>query len=92
MARSASRLDPVFASRRISPARVPERHVPEHRLREAARPQFVAREVGPSTIALLVVALAVLWGAARPVGQPNTSFVGQLLGAESVLLLSIGLS
>ena len=33
----------------------------ESRLRETARPQFVAREVGPATIGLLVVANAVLW-------------------------------
>jgi hypothetical protein len=60
----------------------------ESRLRETARPQFVAREVGPTTIGLLVVANAVLWIVARPAGQPTGTFVGQLLGAESILLLS----
>ena len=63
----------------------------ESRLRETARPQFVAREVGPATIGLLVVANAVLWIVGRPAGQPTGTFVGQLLGAESILLLSIGL-
>ncbi len=89
--RSACRLDPAPAAHGISTAGASERHVPEHRLREAARPQFVAREVGPSTIGLLVIALGVLWVAAWPAEQPTGSFVGQLLGAESVLLLSIGL-
>ena len=63
----------------------------ESRLRETARPQLVAREVGPATIGLLVVANAVLWIVGRPAGQPTGTFVGQLLGAESILLLSIGL-
>jgi predicted ferric reductase len=54
-------------------------------------PRFVAREVGPTTICALVVALAVLWVVARPAGEPAGSFVGQLLGAEAILLLSIGL-
>jgi predicted ferric reductase len=54
------------------------------------RPQFVAREVGPAAIGVLVVAYAVLWLVARPAG-PLGSYVGQLLGAEAVLLLSIGL-
>jgi predicted ferric reductase len=57
----------------------------------APRVRFVAREVGPTTIAVLVVAQAVLWILARPAGQPSGSYVGQLLGAESILLLSIGL-
>jgi predicted ferric reductase len=56
-----------------------------------ARPPLAAREVGPATIALLVVALAALWLVAQPAGAPTGAYVGQLLGAESVLLLSIGL-
>jgi predicted ferric reductase len=55
------------------------------------RPQFVPREIGPATIGVLVVANAVLWAAARPAGEPAKSYIGQLLGAESVLLLSIAL-
>jgi predicted ferric reductase len=47
--------------------------------------------VGPTTIGALVLALAVLWTVARPAGQPTGSYVGQLLGAEAILLLSIGL-
>jgi predicted ferric reductase len=57
----------------------------------ATRARFVAREVGPTTIVVLVVAQAVLWIVARPAGQPTGSYVGQLLGAEAILLLSIGL-
>jgi predicted ferric reductase len=56
-----------------------------------ARPPLSARDVGPATIALLVVALAALWLVAQPAGEPTGAYVGQLLGAESVLLLSIGL-
>ena len=53
--------------------------------------RFVAREVGPATIGVLVLAEAVLWIVARPAGEPTARYVGQLLGAESILLLSIGL-
>ena len=53
--------------------------------------RFVAREVGPAIIGFLVAALAVLWAAARPSGEPAQRYVGQLLGAESILLLTIGL-
>jgi predicted ferric reductase len=53
--------------------------------------RFVAREVGPATIGILVLALALLWAVAQPSGEPTTSYVGQFLGAESILLLSIGL-
>ncbi|QEC49028.1 hypothetical protein FSW04_16590 [Baekduia soli] len=54
-------------------------------------PRLAAREVGPATIVLLVVAVAVLWLIARPAGEPAGRHVGQLLGAESVLLLSVAL-
>lgn len=50
-----------------------------------------ARRVGPAVIVALVAGYAVLWFAARPGGQPATSYVGQFFGAEAVLLLSIGL-
>ena len=53
--------------------------------------RFVAREVGPTTIAVLVVAEGVLWVVARPAGEPTRRYLGQWLGAESILLLSIGL-
>jgi predicted ferric reductase len=49
------------------------------------------RRVGPAVIALLVIAEAVLWAADRPAGEPARRYLGQLLGAESVLLLSIAL-
>jgi hypothetical protein len=57
----------------------------------APRARFVARELGPATIGVLVVGEGVLWTVARPAGDSTASFVGQLLGAESILLLSIGL-
>jgi predicted ferric reductase len=53
--------------------------------------RFVAREVGPATIGVLVVALGVLWAVAQPAGEPAGRYLGQGLGAESILLLSIGL-
>jgi predicted ferric reductase len=49
------------------------------------------RRVGPVTVALLVVAYAVLWLVARPAGVALGTFLGQLAGAEAVLLLSMGL-
>jgi predicted ferric reductase len=52
---------------------------------------FAARRAGPAVIILLVAAFAVLWFAVRPPGQPAISYAGQFFGAESVLLLSIGL-
>ncbi len=58
---------------------------------QAPRPRFIAREAGPATIVVLVLVLAVLWTLARPAGEPAGRYVGQLLGAESILLLSIGL-
>ena len=49
------------------------------------------RRVGPVTVILLVVAYAVLWLVARPAGVDLETILGQLAGAEAVLLLSIGL-
>jgi predicted ferric reductase len=51
----------------------------------------VAREVGPASIVVLVIALGVLWSVARPSSETTGRYVGQFLGAESILLLSIGL-
>jgi predicted ferric reductase len=53
--------------------------------------RFVAREIGPAVIGALVVAQAVLWAVAQPGGEPTRRYVGQLFGAESILLLAIGL-
>src|SRR3954463_14869408 len=57
----------------------------------ARPPRLIAREVGPATIADLVVCWAVVWIVARPAGEPTGRYIGQLLGAEAILLLSIGL-
>src|SRR5260370_32281799 len=57
--------------------------------RAAALPP--ARRVGPIVIVVLVAGYAAVWFAARPAGQPTVSYTGQFLGAEAVLLLSIGL-
>lgn len=53
--------------------------------------RFVPREIGPATIGGLVAAQAALWTVAHPADEPTGRYVGQLLGAESILLLSIGL-
>jgi predicted ferric reductase len=50
-----------------------------------------ARGAGPAAIVVLVVAWAAIWLALRPLGQGGASYVGQLCGAESILLLSIAL-
>ncbi len=68
-----------------------EEPVPPSRAFKRRIPRFAARELGPATIGALVVAQAVLWTVAQPAGQPSRSYLGQLFGAESVLLLSIGL-
>lgn len=53
--------------------------------------RLVARQVGPAMIAAFVLALGVVWIVDYPPDQHAASYLGQLLGAESVLLLSIGL-
>lgn len=50
-----------------------------------------ARWIGPAVIAGLAGAWAVVWFAAGPPGQPAVAYLGEFFGAESVLLLSIGL-
>jgi predicted ferric reductase len=63
-----------------------------HGLRSVASTMSIPRrDAGPLTIALLLAAMAVLWIVARPPEESTRSYLGQLLGAESVLLLSIGL-
>jgi hypothetical protein len=49
------------------------------------------RHLGPVVLAVLVVAQAVLWFAARPAGENTGSYVGQLAGVEAVLLLSLAI-
>jgi len=52
---------------------------------------LAAREVGPAVIGLLVFAQGGLWIVDRPAGESAESYLGQLLGAETVLLMSIAL-
>jgi predicted ferric reductase len=56
-----------------------------------AVPMPAVRWVGPGAIVGLAAAYAALWFAAEPAGQPGASYLGQFLGAEAVLLLSVGL-
>lgn len=49
------------------------------------------RETGPITILLLVAAYAALWLVVGPGDTPWGSFLGQLAGALSVLLMSVAL-
>ena len=53
--------------------------------------RLAPRILGPFTIVALTVALAVVWVVGRPAAVPLAPFVGQLVGAEGVLLMSIGL-
>ena len=55
------------------------------------RPAFAANQAGPATIGALVVAVALVWLVGRPAGEPTAAYIGQWLGAEAILLLSIGL-
>jgi len=50
-----------------------------------------ARRVGPAVIVGLVAAYAVVWLSAGPAGQSAAAHLGQFLGAEAILLLSVGL-
>ena len=55
------------------------------------RPLPASQPRGPAAIAGLVTGLAVLWIAFRPAGTAFGSYLGQLIGAESVVLLSTAL-
>jgi predicted ferric reductase len=50
-----------------------------------------SRRLGPATLGVVAVGYAVLWLVARPAGQPAGRFVGELCGAEAVLLFSCSL-
>ena len=47
------------------------------------------RHLGPVVVVGIVVAQALLWLVARPAGEDTGSYVGQLAGAEAVLLLAL---
>lgn len=46
---------------------------------------------GPVALLLLVAGYTALWVVARPAGQDGGSYVGQLVGADAVLLMSLGM-
>lgn len=68
----------------------PETSTSGHRYR-SWRPLPAPRARGPAVIAAFIAGLAVLWIAIRPSGTPLGSYLGQLIGAESVALLSVAL-
>ena len=49
------------------------------------------RHLGPVTIGALLAGYVLLWLVARPAHEPTGAYVGQLIGAMSVLLLSAAL-
>ncbi len=49
------------------------------------------RDAGPLVIGLVVTLYAALWLVARPDGEPMATHVGQLIGVESIVLLSLAL-
>lgn len=51
----------------------------------------LARHLGPVTILTLLAGYTVLWLVVRPAGEPTGAYLGQLVGAISVLLLSAAL-
>ncbi|MGZ4594371.1 MAG: ferredoxin reductase family protein [Actinomycetes bacterium] len=57
----------------------------------SVRDAVVSRHLGPTTIVGLGVVYVALWLVARPGGEPGAAYVGQLVGAISVLLLSMAL-
>ena len=52
---------------------------------------LTSRNLGPITITGLLVAYVALWAVLRPSGEPAGAYVGQLVGAVSILLLSAAL-
>lgn len=73
-----------------APTKTPQ-PAPHHPHLHLPAPRFVPRTVGPLTIWALVAALALLWWSRGPAGVPGRSSLGQLVGAEAVLLMSVGL-
>lgn len=57
----------------------------------AFRERSSTRWLGPAVVIALVLGFAALWVLARPTGVSTGSFVGQLLGAESILMMSIAI-
>lgn len=55
------------------------------------RPLVSSRNLGPITILSLVIGYTALWVIARPSAEPTGAYVGQLVGAISILLLSAAL-
>ncbi len=47
--------------------------------------------VGPAVVVAIAVAYAALWLVERPAGQPTARFLGEVFGAEALLLLSCSL-
>lgn len=82
-------LEPPPASGGTKPGRPLVPHRPSFVERGLVSPWY--RRVGPVTILLLAIAYAAVWLVARPAGVATVTFWGQMLGAESVLLLSMGL-
>ncbi|CAN5572235.1 ferric reductase-like transmembrane domain-containing protein [soil metagenome] len=56
-----------------------------------ASKRFSRGDVGPLSIGALVFGYAVLWMLFRPAEETWGSYIGQMFGAESILLLSIAL-
>jgi predicted ferric reductase len=83
-----SRSGDVGRSRPAAPRRAGGLHPTWSR---AGLGRVTRRDIGPLTIGLLVVGYAALWLIGRPAGEPLGRHLGQLFGAESLLLLSIGL-
>lgn len=50
-----------------------------------------ARDIGPATIGALVFLQGLIWVVCRSPGERLGSYLGQFLGAEAVLLLSVAL-
>ncbi|MGZ4486882.1 MAG: ferredoxin reductase family protein [Nocardioides sp.] len=50
-----------------------------------------SRHLGPVTIGALTAAYVVLWVALQPAEEPTAGYLGELVGAVSVLLLSMAL-
>jgi predicted ferric reductase len=47
--------------------------------------------IGPSIVVILAVGNLVIWAVARPADQPTLRYLGEVLGAEAVLMFSMAL-
>ena len=82
---------PAVRDRATAAARAPATSAPQPRRARTDGRVRMSRGLGPAALGVVAVAYAALWLVARPAGQPAERFIGELCGAEAVLLFSCSL-